>query len=92
MKLSLLEAEVVANINDGLGSSQLSCLVFQKAPVTYTDLDRLCVHDHSRISDNLRNQNSHCTRVSTAERTNGISAGSAVGTNVASGNNILSGM
>jgi hypothetical protein len=68
LKLSLSEVEVVANITDGLGSSQRCRLVFEKAPRTYGDLDQLCVHDNNiRFSDNVRMQEVRRNQMLTAE-------------------------
>jgi hypothetical protein len=57
LRLSLSETEVVAVVMDGLSPSQRSRLVFQKLPVTFRELDQLCIHYHNiRFGDQARCQ------------------------------------
>lgn len=56
LRLSLLEAEVVAVTMYGLSPNQRSRLIFQKLPVTFGD-GQLCIHDHNiRFGDRARAQ------------------------------------
>jgi hypothetical protein len=44
LKLPLTQREVIDNIVDGLSPQQRSRFVFEARPVTWADIDRLCIH------------------------------------------------
>jgi hypothetical protein len=60
LRLSLSEAEIVANIVDGLSKTQRSRLIFKNSPVTFRDVEELRVHDQNvSFNDNVMLRDGH---------------------------------